>query len=211
LAPKSEFTANVQEIVRRAIADATMTKAQFEQALNNGRNTLAPKGKVVATTQRARLDAAWIAIEEIRAASATANKRGLSLKVIEAVGRLGISEPQMSALFDGIPVAFQVSGAADGTLAIAQLIQTARLRAGIYTIRNEGGGLTDFITFESRARAAAKAVGALELELMGIEITNANLRAALELGGFTATTIPIPEELGGGTSTDVISRVELVD
>jgi hypothetical protein len=84
------------------------------------------------------------------------------------------------------------------------------LRVGIYTIRNVGGGLRDFLTFESRAQAAAAAVGAKELELMGVEITHAKLRAVLERGGFVPTTMPVPEELGGGTFNDVISRVEPV-
>ncbi len=84
------------------------------------------------------------------------------------------------------------------------------MRVGIYTIKSEGGGLVDFLTFESRAQAAAKAIGATELELMGVEVTNPKLRTVLERGGFTKTTMPVPEELGGGMFTDVISRVEPV-
>jgi hypothetical protein len=46
-----------------------------------------------------------------------------------------------------------------------------------------------------------------EIELMGIEMTNSGLEAALVRGGFTPTTMPVPEELGGGTF-NAISRVE---
>jgi hypothetical protein len=74
-----------------------------------------------------------------------------------------------------------------------------------------GGGLTDFLTFAARATAAAKAIGANELELMGVEITNNKLRRTLERGGFARTTMPVPEELGGGTFEDVISRIETVE
>lgn len=45
---------------------------------------------------------------------------------------------------------------------------------------------------------------------MGIEVTNPKLRTVLERGGFAKTTMPVPEELGGGMFADVISRVESV-
>ena len=63
------------------------------------------------------------------------------------------------------------------------------------------------MTFEAQAQAAGKALGAKELEILGIEITNPKLQAVLERGGFTPTTMPVPDELGGGTF-DAISRVE---
>jgi hypothetical protein len=44
---------------------------------------------------------------------------------------------------------------------------------------------------------------------MGEEINNPQLRAVLERGGFNPTTLPAPEELGGGT-LNAISRVEPV-
>jgi hypothetical protein len=127
-----------------------------------------------------------------------------------ALERLGIGEAQLRSLSEGSPVAFNLSGASESTVTVAQFTPEGRLRVGIYTIKNEGGGLGDFLTFELRAQVAAKAIGATELELMGIEGTNPKLRAVLELGGFTKTTMPVPEELGGGTFTDVISRVESV-
>lgn len=70
-------------------------------------------------------------------------------------------------------------------------------------------GSVDFMTFEARAQAAARAIGATEVELMGLEMTNDKLRVALEQGGFHATTLPVPEELGGGTF-QALSRVEPV-
>ncbi len=42
---------------------------------------------------------------------------------------------------------------------------------------------------------------------MGLELTNSGLEATLLLGGFTPTTMPVPEELGGGTF-NAVSRVE---
>jgi hypothetical protein len=65
------------------------------------------------------------------------------------------------------------------------------------------------MTFEAKARAAAKAIGAKELQLMGIEVTNDRLRVVLERGGFVPATLPVPEELGGGTF-EALSRVEIV-
>ncbi len=138
------------------------------------------------------------------------NAKVLSEEARIALGLLGIGEGQLQSLAEGKPIAFNLSGAAESTVTVAQFTPEGKLRVGIYTIKNEGGGLNDFLAFESRAQAAARAIGATELELMGVEITNLKLRAALERGGFTKTTLPVPEELGGGTFTDVISRVEPV-
>jgi hypothetical protein len=127
-----------------------------------------------------------------------------------ALERLGIGATQFLSLSEGKPVAFNLAGAAESIVTIAQFTPERRLRVGIYTIKNEGGGLGDFLTFESRTQVAAKAIGATEVERMGIEVTNPKLRAVLERGGFTKTTMPVPDELGGGTFTDVISRIEPV-
>ena len=80
----------------------------------------------------------------------------------------------------------------------------------IYTIMNVGGGLADFMSFDSQARATAKALGVKEVELLGIEVNNPKLRAVLQRGGFTPTTLEVPDELGGGTF-EALSRVELVE
>jgi len=120
--------------------------------------------------------------------------------------RLGFTGAQLRALVEGRPTAFILAGAAEGTTCIAHLLPNGRLRIGIYTMRNVGGGLLDFLTFETAAQVAAREIGATEVELLGVEITNDRLRASLERGGFTPTTIPVPEELGGGTA-DAISRV----
>ena len=66
------------------------------------------------------------------------------------------------------------------------------------------------MTFAARAEAAARALGVKELELLAIELTNPKLEATLERGGFAPTTIPVPEELGGGTF-NAISRIEAVN
>jgi hypothetical protein len=133
----------------------------------------------------------------------------LSAEARIALGGLGVGESQLQVLAAGEPVAFTLSGAAEGTVTVAQLTAEGRLRLGIVTIKNVGGRLIDFMTFEAKAQAVARALGAKELELLGIEINNPKLRAVLERGGFTPTTMPIPEELGGGT-LDAISRVEPV-
>jgi hypothetical protein len=120
-----------------------------------------------------------------------------------------MGESHLQGLAAGQPVAFILSGAAEGTVTVAQLTAEGRLRVGICTIRNVGGGLGDFMIFEARAQAAARALGAKELELLGIEVTNPKLQAVLERGGFEATTMPVPEALGGGT-LHALSRVETV-
>jgi hypothetical protein len=120
-----------------------------------------------------------------------------------------MGESQLLDFAAGKAVSFFLPGVAEGTITVAQLTAEGGLRVGIYTINNVGGGLVDFMVFEARAHAAAKALGAKELELLGIEITNPKVQAALERGGFAPTTIPVPEELGGGTF-NAISRIEPV-
>ena len=68
-----------------------------------------------------------------------------------ALGRLGMGDDHLPDLAKGNPVAFGVSGAAAGTIAVAQLTPQGRLRVGIYIIKNVGGGLADLLTFESNA------------------------------------------------------------
>jgi hypothetical protein len=133
----------------------------------------------------------------------------LSAEARVAFSRLGMGESHLRDLAAGKAVVFSLLDAAEGTLTVAQLTAAGRLRVGIYTINNIGGGLRDFMTFQARTQAAAKALGAKELELLGIEMTNPEFQAVLERGGFVPTTIPVPEELGGGTF-NAISRVDSV-
>jgi hypothetical protein len=140
---------------------------------------------------------------EIPAAGAVA----FSAEARLALNLLGMGESEQQGLAAGKPVAFTLQSAAEGTVSVAQLTAEGRLRLGIYTIRNVGGGLSDLLSFEARAQAAARALGARELELLAIEVTNPRLEAVLKRGGFTPTTMPAPDELGGGTF-DAIARVE---
>jgi hypothetical protein len=57
-----------------------------------------------------------------------------------ALERLGIGEAQLQALSEGKPVAFNLLGAAESTVTIAQFTSEGRLRVGIYTIKHEGAG-----------------------------------------------------------------------
>ena len=89
----------------------------------------------------------------------------LSFEARSALGRLGVEASQLEALAARLPVAFTLSGAAEGTVIIAQFTAERRFRIGIATIRNVGGGLADLMTFELKAQTAARALGAKELEL----------------------------------------------
>ncbi len=126
-----------------------------------------------------------------------------------ALQRLGLSEAQVGAVEAGLPVAFLLADAAEGTIGIVRLIPQLRLQVGIYTVKNVGGGLRDLMTLEARASAAARAIGVPAVELLGIEITNPVLRETLEHGGFAPTEIPVPDELGGGIA-QALGRVDLL-
>jgi hypothetical protein len=126
-----------------------------------------------------------------------------------ALRRFGLSRSQFPDFEAGKPVAFYLRKADPGTIVVIQMKQEARLRAGVYTIRDPGGGLADFLIFEANARRSARALGAEELEILAIEVTNKTLKAVLEGGGFLPTTMEAPEALGDGTF-DAISRIEPV-
>jgi hypothetical protein len=64
--------------------------------------------------------------------------------------------------------------------------------------------------FDRKAPTAARALGAREIEIMGIEVANPWLRDILIRGGFAPTTGSVSEELGGGIF-NAISRVEPVN
>jgi hypothetical protein len=134
----------------------------------------------------------------------------VTAKARTALSRLGVTDDQFNDLADGKPIAFALPNSAEGTIAVAHLPGTGRLRIGIYTLRSLGRGLGTLMSFEARARAAAEALGVKELEFLGIEVTNPRLDAALRLGGFLPATFPAPEELGGGTF-EALSRIEPVE
>ena len=128
----------------------------------------------------------------------------------EALGRLGVDEALLPELQAGKPVAFNASGAAEGTIAVAQLAEAGgRLRTGIYTIKNIGGGLEDFLSFKAGALEVGKALGANEVELLGIEITNPRLKAILQQRGFSPTTMPVPDTLGGGIFNAISQVIQI--
>lgn len=132
-------------------------------------------------------------------------------EVREFLIKFGFEEPKIALLLEGLPIAFNVSEMAEGTLAVIQLRKEMnRLRIGLYTIHDVGKGTFDFISFETRASALAKLFGLQELELMGIEITNSKLREVLVRGGFTPSQLEVPEDLGGGFFSDVLSRIDLL-
>ena len=66
-----------------------------------------------------------------------------------------------------------------------------------------GGGL---LTFRQRALNAARSFGSSEIELIGLEVRNRELRAALLREGFEAANLPVPPSLGGGT-TDAFGKI----
>jgi hypothetical protein len=128
----------------------------------------------------------------------------ISDKLKEALTALGFAPEQQADLIRGEPTAFVFPSADEGLIGVAQYIaHRRRLRIGIYTINNPGGGLMDFLAFETRSHAAAIALSAREVELLGIEVTNAKLLEVLERGGFTPTFILVAEVLGGGSAKAV--------
>lgn len=126
-----------------------------------------------------------------------------------ALVQLGVVPLQFESIVQGKPIAFLLASAAEGTTVILELSAEERLRIGIFTIKNELDGLRDILLFDIRAQCVARALGVKEIEIMGIEINNPQLEAALIHGGYTRTTGLVPEELGGGTF-EALSRVEPV-
>jgi hypothetical protein len=64
-----------------------------------------------------------------------------------------------------------------------------------------------FTGFRRLARQIARVMGAEELELQGIAVTNLRIAQMLLRQGFTRQMVAIPEALGGGGTVEIFSKV----
>jgi hypothetical protein len=83
-----------------------------------------------------------------------------------------------------------------------------RLCACLFSVHDtSGAGMRAFTDFRGRVRQTARVMGAEELELQGIAVTNPRIEQMLLRQGFTRRMVEIPEALGGGGSVEVFSKV----
>ncbi len=127
-----------------------------------------------------------------------------TLAQLRALRNFGLDRAARREFFSGRPATF-LSTTAGSPIGVLQL-QGSRLSAGIFQINAPGMGLRAFTQFRSASTQLARTLGATELELGGIAVTNPNVTATLLRMGFTARTATVPESLGGGT-VEVITRV----
>lgn len=127
------------------------------------------------------------------------------LSQVRALRDLGLNQAQRSAFFRAESVVFHFPTREEPAIAVAHLAGS-RLRCGIISIRDVGGGVRDLGQFRDRCQAVARSFGASELELFGAAVINQRLQALLVRQGFARLTELVPEELGGGTM-EVLSRV----
>jgi hypothetical protein len=82
----------------------------------------------------------------------------------------------------------------------------SRLRSGIITLREKGGGFGVLAKFRAKSRSMARVFSADELELFGGAVINHRLESILLRHGFTRLTEHIPEALGGG-KMEILTKV----
>jgi hypothetical protein len=94
----------------------------------------------------------------------------------------------------------------EGSPGIAVIQRSAeRVRCGVFSIRDPGGGFLTLARFKANAVRLAKAFDCREVELFGAVITNDRLREMLLRQGFVASTAPCPDELGN-ESWEILSK-----
>lgn len=124
---------------------------------------------------------------------------------VRSLRNLGLNRTQRRDFYRGDLVVFEFPTPSSPAIAAVQILGT-RLRSGIISIRDVGGGVADFGRFRRQSLDAAKAFRLTELELFGGAIINPRLEAMLLRHGFCRLTAPIPDALGGGTM-EILSRV----
>jgi hypothetical protein len=132
-----------------------------------------------------------------------------TLAQVRALRDLGLSRAERRTFFEGreAQIILPTRGG-DPIYGVAQLIGN-RFRSGILSMHTYEpmAGVRAFATIRNRSLAAARALGATELEMMGIAVINPKIESLLLRRGFTRTTLTAPERWGGG-SVDVLSTLE---
>jgi hypothetical protein len=118
---------------------------------------------------------------------------------------LGLDRAQRRKFFLGEAVVYILRSGGGSGIGMVQLVQE-RLRSGIISISNVGGGLGDLRRYRDRSIALANAVQAREIELFGAAVVNPRLEALLLRQGFRPAIENVPDILGGGT-VEILSRV----
>jgi RHS repeat-associated protein len=116
---------------------------------------------------------------------------GAAKELAARLGRLSINPAELQS---GKLVAFEQPG----LVGFAQL-RGNRLIFGILSINAPTQGLLMLARFRAEAFALGRALGVAEVELVGAEFYNAELRQLLLRHGFTPGVMAAPEAVGGGT------------
>ena len=99
-----------------------------------------------------------------------------------ALKDLGLTEGDITAFLEGKFVVYYLPTGSDPAIALIQK-SGARLRSGIYVIRDPGGGVKTLARFRGQSRKVAKLFCLNELELFGVAVTNEKLETMLALSG----------------------------
>lgn len=122
-----------------------------------------------------------------------------------ALGALGLDADQFESFALGLEIVFYFPTQSDPGIALAQW-QSERIRCGIFSIDDPGGGLITLMQFRSNAQRLASAFEAEELELFGAALLNDKLRELLIRRSFERKVVGCPEALGGG-EMEILSKV----
>jgi hypothetical protein len=124
---------------------------------------------------------------------------------VRALRALGIDRKRRRAFVQGEVVVFDLQTEGEPGIAVIQVVGK-RIRSGIISIVDVGGGVSDLTRFRGQALDVARAFAANELEIYGGAIINQRLEALLLRQGFSRAIEAIPEMLGGGMM-EIVSKV----
>jgi hypothetical protein len=123
----------------------------------------------------------------------------------QALQDLGLDREQQKAFLQGKAVIYTFPRKTGPAIAFIQKVGS-RLRSGLISLSEEGGGFEALARFRGKSRALAMTFAADQLELFGGAVINQRLEDILIRHGFTRETEPVPEALGGGTM-EILTKI----
>src|SRR5436190_6203193 len=106
------------------------------------------------------------------------------LAQVRSLRVLGLDRTQRRTFLQGEATVYFFPTRSEPAIALIHLVGN-RVRNGIISIKDIGGGVGDFLRFRTHSFAVAKTTGAVSLELFGGAFINPSLEALLIRHGFS--------------------------
>lgn len=115
----------------------------------------------------------------------------------DALEALGLAGDQQDAFCGGEEVVFFFPTQKEPGIGVIQLA-AERLRCGIVSVKDAGGGLMSLARFRANSFRVARAFQRKELELFGAAVVNPRFAELLQRQSFVGRIVACPDDLGGG-------------